>query len=236
MRVDMERVRQAFGASQPAMDRRAPEEHHAVVAAILRQAPGGGAEVLLIRRSEHERDPWSGHMALPGGHRDPGDLDLCYTAMREILEEIGIDLVRDATLIGRLPGIRAVAQGRHLDFTIFPLVFALERDVTLLLNPLEVKEVVWAGLDHLLSPAAQSSVTHRVFDSAVFDSGVVDSRVVGGGAFDREVPRTERSFPAFDVQGHRVWGLTYRILQTLLAVVGTPSERDALPAGPGDGP
>jgi len=195
----MDWVRRAFGASQPPMDQRAPTEHHAVVAAILRQE-SGAAEVLLIRRSEDERDPWSGHMALPGGHADPGDVDLLHTALREVTEEIGIDLVRDATLLGRLPGTGAVARGRHLDFTIFPLVFALERHVAPALNPLEVKEIVWANLQQLLTGAAESSISYSI-------------------------DATPQRFPAFDVQGHRVWGLTYRILQNLLGVLrgGFPS-------------
>jgi hypothetical protein len=30
-------------------------------------------EILLIKRATSERDPWSGHMALPGGRRDGAD-------------------------------------------------------------------------------------------------------------------------------------------------------------------
>jgi 8-oxo-dGTP pyrophosphatase MutT (NUDIX family) len=193
MRVDMDWVRRAFEAMPRPIDRRAPAAHHAVVAAILRQAPHG-AEVLLIRRSENERDPWSGHMALPGGHREAADGDLVATATREIAEEIGMDLARDAEFLGRLPSTPVVVENRTLDFAIFPLVFALQAQVEPTLNPLEVQQVLWTPVEHLLSPAARSSL---------------------------EVPIREQRhrFPAYDVEGHRVWGLTYRILQNLLAVL-----------------
>ena len=38
-------------------------------------------ELLLIRRAEHPLDPWSGHIALPGGRRDPGDPDRLATML-----------------------------------------------------------------------------------------------------------------------------------------------------------
>jgi hypothetical protein len=42
----------------------------AAVMLLLREPAGGppeGVELLLIKRAENPRDPWSGHMALPGG-------------------------------------------------------------------------------------------------------------------------------------------------------------------------
>lgn len=193
MRVDMDGVRRAFLALGGSIEQAAPNGHHAVVAAILRDTQAG-AEVLLIRRSEDERDPWSGHMALPGGHRDQNDLDLLATAVREISEEVGLDLMQHAELLGRLTSAKAVAQNRPLDITIFPLVFALRANVEPKGNPKEVQEVVWARIEHLLSPAARS-------------------------VFDYELSDQRHRFPAFDVGGHRVWGLTFRILEDLLGVL-----------------
>ena len=61
------------------------------VCAVLREVPGD-VEVLVIRRGEREGDPWSGHMALPGGRFEPEDLSVYTTAVRETHEEVGIDL------------------------------------------------------------------------------------------------------------------------------------------------
>ena len=66
----------------------------AAVALILRALPDD-LELLLIKRARDPRDPWSGHMALPGGRRDAADPDLASTAVRETLEETGVELTRD---------------------------------------------------------------------------------------------------------------------------------------------
>jgi 8-oxo-dGTP pyrophosphatase MutT (NUDIX family) len=189
MRVDMDSVRQAFGSERTDSLGRAPTARHAVVAAILRDSPRG-AEVLLIRRAEHELDPWSGHMALPGGHGDAADDSLVATAVREISEEVGLNLLEHAELLGRLSEVIALPK----QLTIFPLVFALGPGHEPQANPAEVQEVVWATLEHLRSPSAQ--VSHEL-----------------------TVRQQRHRLPAFDVEGHVVWGLTYRILGELLVSV-----------------
>src|SRR6188508_1570460 len=210
MRVDMDRVRRAF-ASQltgggpgapgapdvPAVDPfAAPRERHAVVAALLREGRDG-VEVLLIQRAEHELDPWSGHMALPGGHGDPDDASLVATAVREISEEVGLDLLEHADLLGRLPEVEA----RPRRLTIFPLVFALAAGPDPTPNPREVQRIVWARLDHLRAPAARSG-------------------------YEITVRQQRHRLPAFDVEGYTVWGVTYRILVDLLELVEpTPPPR-----------
>ena len=42
----------------------------------------------MINRAEHAGDPWSGHVAGPGGRAEPEDKDLEATAVLETLEEI----------------------------------------------------------------------------------------------------------------------------------------------------
>jgi hypothetical protein len=56
---------------------------------------------------------------------------------------------------------------------------------------------VWAPIHHLLSAAARSF-------------------------FEYSAPGQRLRFPAFDVDGHRVWGLTYRVLTDLLDVIHPP--------------
>ena len=63
----------------------------AAVAVILRERDGA-LEVLVIRRAERAGDRWSGHAALPGGKVSESDTSIDDTALRETLEEVGLDL------------------------------------------------------------------------------------------------------------------------------------------------
>jgi 8-oxo-dGTP pyrophosphatase MutT (NUDIX family) len=63
-------------------------------------------EILLIQRAVREGDPWSGQIALPGGRRDPEDATLQDTAIRETLEETGLDLATEGVVLGVLDELR----------------------------------------------------------------------------------------------------------------------------------
>lgn len=64
----------------------------------------GDPEVLFIKRASRVGDRWTGHVALPGGKRDPEDADDRATATREAWEEIGLDLnTKNAIPVGNLP-------------------------------------------------------------------------------------------------------------------------------------
>jgi 8-oxo-dGTP pyrophosphatase MutT (NUDIX family) len=161
------------------------------------------AQLLLIQRAHRDGDPWSGHMALPGGRRDPADVDLTRTAIRETQEEVGIDLEADAEVIGELDELRAVARFRPLDLVISPFVFRLERSVSLTLNAREVRSAIWVPVTFFHTPVA-------------------------AGRYRRELDGIVTEFPCYRYQGYTIWGLTHRILENFLAIVGgdlKPRER-----------
>lgn len=64
----------------------------------------GDPEVLFIKRASRVGDRWTGHVALPGGKRDPEDADDRAAAIRETSEEVGLDLTtEDYLYVGNLP-------------------------------------------------------------------------------------------------------------------------------------
>lgn len=192
MKFDVERLRHALQLrSAPAHASNA-----AAVAAVLRQVDAG-TEALLIRRTPHELDPWSGHMAFPGGRVHDDDHSLLYTALREMREEVGLDLDAHATLLGSLEPLEAVALGKRQGFSVTPFVFLLEGSSNLSLDSSEVAEALWAPLDALARGEHRAQHTYR--------QGQV-----------------KREMPAFDVQGRIVWGLTHRMIVNLLDLARDP--------------
>jgi len=161
------------------------------IAAILRKGEGGDTEVLLIRRAERQGDPWSGHMAFPGGHAHPEDADLRVTALRETREEVGIDLEHHGELVGRLDDLRVTARGKPTGMVIRPHVFVLHGQPEFSLGD-EVAELLWGPLARMASGELDAMTEYWL-------DGV----------------RVE--LPAYDLDGRMVWGLTYAMLQNLFA-------------------
>lgn len=171
-----------------------PARPRAAVAVVLR-ADAGEPEVLLIERARHPLDPWSGHMAFPGGRVDPGDANPRAAAERETVEEVGLSLAR-AELFGRLDDIEGRHAGRTLRLVISAFVYHLpEAPAELVLNH-EVETALWFPLRRLVDP-----VQHV------------------------EYPTPQGDYPGILVgepDRHIVWGLTYRFLEILLDTLGHP--------------
>lgn len=147
-------------------------------------------EMLLIKRARSERDPWSGHMALPGGRRDEPDPELEATAVRETREETGLDLARHGSRLGALDTV-SPSSSRLPRLTIYPFVFGVLHDATAHVASREVERVLWVSVDELRSPEVHGQV-------------------------EMELPGGARTFPCFHVDGEVVWGLTYRIVSQFL--------------------
>jgi 8-oxo-dGTP pyrophosphatase MutT (NUDIX family) len=138
---------------------------------------------LLIERATRAGDPWSGHMALPGGHSEATDASLSATAERETLEEVGLDLRHEAEAVGRLSD---TAPFRGVPVAVRPFVYLLQQAPTLSLSS-EVSQALWVPLAPLQN--GERRTTHRFARAG-----------------------QEREFPAWDIDGHIVWGLTYGVL------------------------
>jgi 8-oxo-dGTP pyrophosphatase MutT (NUDIX family) len=162
--------------------------HRATVAAVF--APRAGVpHLLFIRRAEFEGDPWSGHIALPGGRVDPQDADDTAAVCREVREEVGIDLVGAGTCLGRLGDV--VSPPLKTRVVVTPFIYTLDSEPTLTLDPVEVADVHWIALDRLLSGEGRGTFRYRFCDQEI-DLGCID------------------------LDGVRIWGMTLRILEELI--------------------
>lgn len=144
--------------------------------------------VLLIKRAERSDDPWSGQIAFPGGKMQPGDETAKDTAIRETMEEVGFDLGVAAEFLG-YANVTTTHTGT---MDVVPSVFILKEGVEIKPNE-EVASYRWVDLGDLLGPEAQS--THKFSFQG------------------REV-----ELPAYAVGDYIVWGLTHRILSSILEV------------------
>jgi 8-oxo-dGTP pyrophosphatase MutT (NUDIX family) len=162
----------------------------AAIALVLRPSADGEPELLMIKRAEAEGDPWSGHIACPGGRMDPTDRDLEHTAIRETWEETGIDLERDGRILGTLDDMSPRTPSLP-PLIIRPFVAVVKPEVQIVESP-EVAEVFWV-------PMAAIRAREQ------WGRAAVPIRGLG-----------EREVDVFRHGEHTVWGLTHRALTQLL--------------------
>lgn len=197
---------------EPGRIRDAPVDRRAAVALVLRTpgtaaplpreadpAPGddplhpefGRLEALFVRRAERDGDPWSGHVGLPGGHREPGDADLRAAARREVEEETGLVLPPGA-LLGRLDEVHP--RSRRLPSVAVTPFVAWLADREPVRPGVEVADHFWAPLGELGASARRSVLTLR-----------------RGDAY--------RVFPTIEYGGRTIWGLTFTIVERFLGLL-----------------
>jgi 8-oxo-dGTP pyrophosphatase MutT (NUDIX family) len=144
---DLGTIRRRVGAYAP---RAKPDEHRSLWAAtalVIVPDEAGQPQAAFIQRPARQGDRWSGHMALPGGKRDPGDTGALATAVRETREEVGLELgVPD----GRLDDVR----GGPLHGSVATYVFVLGDQPALHPDPDEVAAALWIPVPTLFAAEA----------------------------------------------------------------------------------
>jgi 8-oxo-dGTP pyrophosphatase MutT (NUDIX family) len=143
-------------------------------------------EVLLIERVKRPRDPWSGHVSFPGGRRDPKDRDRLATALRETREETSLELGR-ADLLGSLDDLKPRTP-TYPELAVRPFVFGLRDKPKAVPGP-EAARCFWIRLDSLPGRLCEA-----------------DFLIAG----------EKRRLPGYRVGRRVVWGITYRVLTSLL--------------------
>jgi 8-oxo-dGTP pyrophosphatase MutT (NUDIX family) len=161
----------------------------AAVATIFRQGPRW-PEILFIERAKRDGDPWSGHIAFPGGRRDAADASLLATAMRETREEVGLRL-DPGSLVVRLDDFVALSFATQ----VAQFVFALEGDGGPLVASAEVASMLWTPIDVLRAP--ENAGTYQF----VHDGQTIE-------------------LPSVHLGPRVLWGMTHRMVQALIDAWG----------------
>ena len=173
----------------------------AAILLALRERGDGEPELLMIKRADADGDPWSGHIACPGGRMEPGDRDLAATAIRETWEETGVDIARDGRMLGQLDELQPRSPMLP-PIVIRPYVALVRADVEIAPS-LEVASAFWVPIAALREEAA-------------WGMGLVTMR----GA--------QRRVTTFQHGEHTVWGLTERVLRQFLEYLGVPPHGESM--------
>lgn len=187
----IEGIGAALAAHTPKTDPSDRAQRNASVALVISHRPMGELAVLFMQRAVHPKDPWSGHMSLPGGGVEEQDTSLMHAAMRETLEEVGLALGEEH-YIGRLHD----QYGQRLkawDMAVSPFVFYCPDPPPLVHNE-EVADTVWVPLSYMRDP---ENIALYPFE-------------MGGEQHD---------FPSFQYRDYTIWGMTYRMLRDFYAVL-----------------
>ncbi|MEN8162223.1 MAG: CoA pyrophosphatase [Myxococcota bacterium] len=193
----IDEIRRALASYEPKLHER-ESQRRASVALVLRDAGPTGSEILFIERAEKEGDPWSGHMAFPGGRVEGVAESPEEAAVRETHEEVGLWLGSGERL-GRLDDLEGRHAGRPQGMVISAFVYHLNDHAELVRQESEVREAFWVPVRSLVEPGRHVQRAFRGTGSFVFPGIVV-------GEPDR----------------HVVWGLTYRFLEVFFQAMGRP--------------
>jgi len=163
-----------------------PQNRKAAAVAMILRERNRTPEMLFIERAADERDPWSGHLAFPGGKIEAGE-DGRQAAIRETGEEIGISLTEHRQ-VGQLSDI----VGTNLPVQVSCYLFMLDATVTPRMND-EVNDLFWVPLSELYNRERHALVP-------VSFSGI-----------QLDVPAIRLPQPGKPV----LWGITYRLVMQL---------------------
>lgn len=150
----------------------------------------GKLRLILIKRSKHGQH--GSQISLPGGNREPKDEGPWATALREAIEELGLN-TEQIVLLAQLEQIDT----HTTHYRVSPFIVQLQGVTPSFVwkpQTAEVEEVVDVSVDVLASDTA-----------------------VGEEEVDFPGWNTPRKVAVRRAHGHTIWGLTLRILEPVLS-------------------
>ena len=196
MTKTLDEIQALLSSVSPRIDKK-PARMSASVALVLREM-GADLEALFIRRAEHDADPWSGHLAFPGGRLDPEDADARSAAERETVEELGVDLTDSSTTrcLGQLSDVLGHAES----IRVSAYVYGISGNPSLRPNH-EVRDAFWTPLHHCTDPGRQSV---REFSYLDVSMPLPTIRLLE------------------DANAPVLWGITYKFMDDFMSTIGRP--------------
>lgn len=194
--MTLDEIEARLAAVSPWIDTK-PAKLCASVALVLREV-GSDLEALFIRRAEHDGDPWSGHLAFPGGRLDAEDTDARRAAERETSEELGVELAdaANARYLGQLSDVLGHAES----IRVSAYVYGISGNPSLRPNH-EVRDAFWTPLHHCTDPRRQSV---REFSYLDVPMSLPTIRLLE------------------DKDGPVLWGITYKFMDDFMSTIGRP--------------
>ena len=152
-------------------------------------------QCILIQRTEYT-GKHSGQISFPGGKKDNEDADLLATAIRECLEEVGVD-ISSSEYLGKLSQVYIPVSG----FLVEPHVFYYPEVPTFVQQEREVAAVFTISLDELIAEDVISEMKVTTENKLV-----------------------KMNVPCFNIRDKQIWGATAVILNELREVVRDKSD------------
>lgn len=158
----------------------------AVLLPVYRDADDELRIVLVVRADDGGQH--GGQLGLPGGRPEPEDPDLLTTALREAEEEVG--LARETVdVVAALDPLATQTTG----WLVHPFLGRVPPDTPWRLQETEIVGILTPGVRALVDPAARSTLP---FSSLRFPEPLLVDGI--------------------DVEGHVLWGMTLRLLDSVL--------------------
>jgi 8-oxo-dGTP pyrophosphatase MutT (NUDIX family) len=194
VRALMDRIKEKIRENPGKVFTGAPYDNLPSAAVLMLLRPEGNSlEALLVKRKVSEGDPWSGHMAFPGGRSSKTDSSIEETVTREAFEETGIRAGEDYEIIGTLD---QVVPG-NISIKVTPFVAFAIKDVSVRIDGNEIVEYFWIPIAFFANKGNSSTYKLLRF----------------GKSYE---------VPSFAYMGkHIVWGMTLRIIENFIEKLGS---------------
>lgn len=120
--------------------------------------------IVIEKRSSTKDDPWSGQFSLPGGHYSKVDRVLRETAVRETLEETGLNLDKNSNYLGHFGPF---SPGNKPNMEVYAYVFEMEHP-TPLISSRESEYILWVALSDLAQTNETTIPAYRIREGLIW--------------------------------------------------------------------